>query len=40
MFWDKCTIFRENKMPVLKPVVNDKLLFTRFFLFIYLKYIL
>ena len=27
----KCTIFRENKMPVLKPTANDKLLFARSF---------
>jgi hypothetical protein len=26
-----CTIFRENRMPVLKPVANDKMFLARFF---------
>ena len=26
------TIFMENKMRTLKPIANDKLLFTRFFI--------
>ena len=29
MFRYQCTIFREHKMPGLKPFDNDKLLFTR-----------
>jgi len=28
----KYTIFREHKMHVLKPIANDKLLFTRFYI--------
>jgi len=31
MLWYMCTIFRENRMPVLKPFANDKMLFARFF---------
>jgi len=27
----KCTIFREYKIPHLKPLGNEKLLFTRFY---------
>jgi hypothetical protein len=28
MFWYKCSIITENKMPGLKPFANDKILFT------------
>jgi len=31
MFQYKCTIFREHKIPHLKPIANEKLLFTRFY---------
>ena len=31
MFQYKYTIFREKKVLILKPIANDKLLFTRFF---------
>ena len=27
MFWYKCSIIRERKMPGLKPIANDKILF-------------
>jgi len=30
MFRYKCDIFRENKMPVLKPTANNKLSVRRF----------
>ena len=29
MFQNKCPIFREHNMPVLKAIASDKVLFTR-----------
>jgi len=29
MFWYKCSIIRERKIPGFKPIANDTMLFTR-----------
>jgi hypothetical protein len=40
MFRYKCTVFGENKMPVLKTVASGKLLFARIFSLYYNLYLL
>jgi hypothetical protein len=39
MYCYKCAIFREHKMPGIKPFTNEELLFTRLYT-IYLLYLL